>query len=314
MSIDNTISVVFIGSGDFALPSLKVLANLPAFEVKAVFTQPDKKAGRNQEVKSSVIKDFSQGKGLSCLQPEKIAEAKKIIGGLKPDFIIVCDYGQIISKEILAIPKVACLNIHASLLPRFRGASPMQSALLHGDKDTGISFIQMTEKLDSGPVFLIRREKIKEDDTYSTLAKRLAEIAAVTLIPLLSHIKERGLTPLPQSSKNITYCFILKKEDGEIHWAKKTAEEVFNQIRAYEVWPGSYTFFRGKRLKITEANYDLKFQVKVAGQVSLDQGKVVIFCSKGGIYPLKVQLEGKKEISMADFLRGHRDFSGATLG
>lgn len=306
------IRVVFVGTDQFPTLSLEMLLKTPDFAVVAVVTQPDKKQGRHQEVLTSPVKQVALKHNLLILQPEKIIDSLSTLQKLEPDFLVVCYYGQIIPKAILDLPKYGCINIHPSLLPRYRGASPMQSAILNGETETGLTFIKLIEKLDAGPIFLVRREKILSNDTAETLEIRLSQLAALILPDLLRDILDKNLTPLPQPQSGVTYCRPFRREDGQINWKEKTAAQIFNQIRAFVPWPGSFTFWQKKRLKIEAAEYQ-KIGELSPGMVGLVENKIAIGCKSGVLFPQVAQLEGKKRVTIEEFVKGYNSFVGSIL-
>lgn len=305
--------IVFMGTPEFAAYFLKkIIEN--QFKPVAVITQPDKRVGRKQKIVFSSVKQVALKYDIPVLQPKSIkdSEIQQIIETLKPDIIIVVAYGQIIPKKILDIPKFGCINIHASLLPKYRGASPIQYAILNGDQTTGITLMQMNEKMDEGDIIVQREVEIAEDDTTLTLQKKLAELGVNLLIETLPYIFDGKIELIPQDHKKATYTKILRKEDGKIDWRKK-AIEIERQIRAFYPWPGTYTEFRIKnlefrikRLKIIQASVSPSKSKSESGTVFLTPDrKLAVACGKDNLILEKVQVEGKKEISGNEFIRGY---------
>lgn len=307
--------VVFFGTSEIAVPILKALAESREVEIKAVITQQDKKAGRKQILAPSPIKILALEKEIPVFQPEKIKNNKEfqaLLEGLKPDFFIVISYGKILPEKILKIPRYGSYNIHPSLLPKFRGPSPIQEALVRGEKETGVSIIKMNEKMDSGDIILLRRIPIEEKDDYDTLEGKLASLASQLIIPAIKDIADGVLKPLPQNKKNTTYCKKIEKESGKIDYNFESAKEIEQKIRAYKRWPGVFTTWNGKKIKIIKAQAQesdlkkIKESAKKPGTIIfLDKNKIGIMTKKGILIPETIQLEGKKEISIEEFLRGY---------
>ncbi|PKL72657.1 methionyl-tRNA formyltransferase [Candidatus Kuenenbacteria bacterium HGW-Kuenenbacteria-1] len=336
-------NIIFIGTSDFAVPILKFLIiNCTGFNPVNIniITQPDKPVGRQQKLQASPVKQMALKYKIPIFQPENIKDQKNIelIKKMQPDLIIVASYGQILPKEILEIPKFGCLNIHASLLPKYRGASPIQSAILNNDKETGITIILMDEKMDTGKIISNTKIKIQNNDTSQILHDKLAHLGADLLIKTLpKYIQEvkkiikfwkkehqKNLTikqidfinPLfislnsslkKQNESNASYTKILKKEYGKIDWTK-SAQEIERQIRAFSPWPGSFTKFKDKKLKI--------FQVKIIQRLNhcnlqpdnfflTENKQLAIQCGQGILVIEELQIEGKKKMSSQEFLKGH---------
>lgn len=301
-----TMKLYFFGTPEFAVPTLKVLANISEFEIQAVVTQPDR-PGNRKELTPPPVKLVAQALNLNVLQPAKID--KSLIEKIKedaPDMIIVVAYGGLIPKDLLKIPKYGCINIHPSLLPKYRGASPIQEALLNGDEDTGIAFMKLDEELDHGDIFLIKRLPIDPNDNFETLSVKLSAIAAAILPFIIKDIINDVLKPIPQLHAKATFCRKIEKEEGLIDPKKQTAEEILNQIRALNPWPGTYLKVKDKTLKILEAK--ISEINKTPGTFELiDKKSFAIHAHSGSLLPTIVQLEGKKPTSTGDFLNGHKD-------
>jgi len=295
------------------------------FEIVAVVTAQDKPVGRKQELTPSPVKKWAVGANLSVLQPDKIRNPEWVtkIKELNPDLIILTAYGQIIPQEILDIPKYKALNIHPSLLPRYRGASPIQSVILNGEKETGVCLMIMDAGMDHGPIianskFEIRNSKI----TYNELADQLADLGAELLVKTLPDYIEGKIKAQPQDHEKATFCRLIKKEDGKIDW-NKSAEEIERQIRAFAEWPTAYTGIENQEsrimnLKILEADFEnpstkLGTSKKI-GEVFFTEQKELAVQTGNGILILKqVQPEGKKSMSSRDFLNGHPEIVGTIL-
>ncbi|MFA6305250.1 MAG: methionyl-tRNA formyltransferase [Candidatus Gracilibacteria bacterium] len=295
--------IVFFGTPEFAVPTLESLAK--ETEVLCVVTQPDKKVGRKQELTPSPVKISAKKLGIKVIQPKNKKELKEELKNIEADFFVVLAFGMILDKEILEIPKHGCINIHASLLPRYRGASPIQEALLNGDKDTGISIMKMDEKLDQGPVYLLQRIEIEDLDDMETLSKKLQTLSAKITPLVLTDIKEKTLYPLKQIESKATYCRKIEKKDGEINW-DLPAEKIYNMIRAYNPWPSAQTKFKDKKIKILEAKLEKKEGKTTPGKFFTESGILKISAKNGNILPKKLQIEGKKEMSDKEFLNGYK--------
>jgi len=301
-----------MGTSQFAVPVLEKL--IENYQIVGVFTQPDKPAGRKKELVQSPVKKMAIKNELPIFQPENIGNDKEIkkIQELNPNLIIVVAYGQIISQKIINIPKFGVINIHPSLLPEYRGASPIQTAILNGDKKTGVSIMLIDEKMDHGPALTNQKLEIMNNDTTQILSKKLSILGAEILIKILPDYFAGKIKPQEQEHNKATFTKIITREDGQINWSKPS-EEIERQFRALTLWPGVFTFWQGKRLKIT----DLKTSIydNRAGLVFLTSNKkVAIGCGAGSIIIKKLQLEGKKEMDAKDFIIGYPDFMGSSLG
>jgi methionyl-tRNA formyltransferase len=298
--------IVFFGTPSFALPPLKALIQGPD-EVVAVVTQPDREKGRGRKVIASPVKELALQKGLPILQPEKAKEVsfQEKLKSLGTDLFVVAAYGQILPKTILSLPKYGAINIHASLLPRYRGSAPIAWAILNGEKETGITTMLMDEGLDTGDILLQSEIPIHEDETTETLQDRLASLGAQLLSETLGKIKTGEIHSKPQDHSKATYAPMLKKEDGRIDW-RKEANEIDRQVRAFHPWPGAYTEWQGQVLKIYKGEVR---EGKVAGKVGtvlwVGTDFIEIETGKGSYLLKEVQLEGKRRMSLRDFLLGH---------
>lgn len=314
MSYAKKIKIIFIGTPEFAVPSLKALAADKFFEILAVITQPDMPAGRGKKIVPPPIKITSFDLSLQLFQPQKINEVSKKIVELQPDLIIVIAYSQLIPKEILDIPKFGCLNLHASLLPKYRGAAVISAAILNEDKETGVTIIKMNEKLDKGPIIAQVKLKIKQDDTTGSLSNKLSVLGAELLIPIIKKYIIGKIKPRLQDEKEASFIKEIKKSDGLIDWSK-TANYLERFIRAMSPWPSAWTWWNGKQIKIISAQKQtLAINSYKSGKVFIYNCGLTIQCGKDALIIKRLQLEGKKELSSQDFLRGQRDFVGAVLG
>ena len=296
--------VLFIGTGEIGVPVLRSLLSSTDHELVGVVTQPDKPVGREQQIEPPPIKKAIAGIAVPILQPARVKDAEAIeeIRSLKPDVMVVMAYGQILPRDVLEIPKVACLNLHASLLPRWRGAAPIQAAIAAGDRETGITVMYMDEGLDTGDILLQRKIEILPADTGGLLHERLAQIAPEALFQSL-HLLAAGNAPrLPQDGARATYAPKLKREHGEIDWCE-SADAINRKIRAYNPWPGAFMKLGRQNLKIFSASLvDLNGQ---PGEILRSDNKLVIAAGKRALSLGEVQLEGKRRMSAAEFLRGY---------
>jgi methionyl-tRNA formyltransferase len=295
--------IVFFGTPEFAVPSLKILAQVKGIEILSVVTQPDKAVGRKQEMTFPDVKKAALELKLPIIQPRTKKELEEALKDIKADFFIVIAYGMILTEKILNMPKYGVINVHASLLPKYRGASPIQECLLNGDKETGISIMKISKGMDEGDIFLIKRVPIENEDTTTTLFSKLAVTSSVILPLVLSDIVKGILSPLPQNNQKATYCRKIEKEDGKINW-NKTAEEIKNMIRAYTPWPNVYTELSGKKIKILEA--EISKDDLPPGKIALENNIIKIGTKKGSLIPKKIQLEGKSPMDIKNFLNGYK--------
>lgn len=306
----NKTKIAFFGTHDFAATILEGLLNSGIVSVEMVFTQPDRKTGRKQILEESPVKKLARKYNIPVEQPESL----KDFGLRTSDFrlAVVAQYGLIIPKKIIdSFPK-GMINVHGSLLPKYRGASPIQMALVNGEKETGVTIVLMDEKMDHGPILSQAKLKIDTDDTYATLAHKMA---AEGLILLLKTLPEwlslnGGKKFQPQDESQATFTKLLSKDDGKIDF-NKTANETYNLYRGFTPWPGVWTIWNGKRLKLVQIT--LAEKILPAGQVSAESGKIFIGCSQGSIEVLQLQLEGKSVMDAKTFLNGYKNFDGANL-
>lgn len=296
--------IVFIGTGDIGLPTLRALLK-SEHEVAGAVTQPDKPVGRARLVEASPIKKALSTMKIPVLQPARIKDRQAIeeIRALTPDVIVVVAYGQILPRDVLEIPKITCLNLHASLLPRWRGAAPIQAAIAAGDHETGITVMYMDEGLDTGDILLQQTIDILPADTGGSLHNRLAEVAPEALFQSLELVAEGSARRIPQDSALATYAPKLKREDGKIDWSEP-AEVIERKIRAFDPWPGAFMKFGGRNLKIfTAATVPLRGTPE---EILRSEKELVIAAGKGALSLGEVQLEGKRRITAVEFLHGHR--------
>jgi|SRR5438094_181638 len=311
--------IVLIGTGEIGVPTLKALLN-SEHEVVGIVTQPDKPIGREQQIEAPPIKKLITRSGgfqtaavdladekapfLEVLQPAKIKDQQAIeeIRVLKPDVIVVVAYGQILPRDVLEIPRLACLNVHASLLPRWRGAAPIQSAIAAGDRETGITVMYMDEGLDKGDILLQRKVEILPSNTGGSLHDRLAQVAPEALLESLRLLAAGKAPRIPQDNALASYAPKLKREHGQIDWSE-SAEAIERKIRAFNPWPGAFMILDGRNLKIFSASIvDLGGK---PGEILRSENELIIAAGKGALSLGEVQLEGKRRMSAAEFSRGH---------
>jgi methionyl-tRNA formyltransferase len=297
--------IIFFGTPDFATPSLEILAKIPSIKISLVITQPDKAIGRKKTLTPPPVKVIAKKFRLKVVQPKTKSDLKKALKNIKADFFIVIAYGMILPKEIIEIPKYGTFNVHASLLPKYRGASPIQAALLNGDKQTGISIFKIDEKLDHGPIFMIKRLPIEKEDNLQTLKIKLANLSKEILPLALEDIENGQLTPIPQNHSVATYCEKIQKSDGKINWGK-SADHICNMIKAYTPWPSAYTELNNKKIKILQAETEESKPKQKPGTFILENKTLKIATKKGYLIPKKLQLEGKKEMDVQSFVNGYK--------
>jgi methionyl-tRNA formyltransferase len=294
---------LFIGTGEIGVPVLRWLLESNEHELAGVVTQPDKPVGRAQRIEAPPIKAALADGRVPLLQPKRIKteDAVAEIGALAPDVIVVMAYGQILPRSVLEIPRVACLNLHASLLPRHRGAAPIQAAIIAGDRETGISVMYMDEGLDTGDVQLQKRFEIAPDETGGSLHDRLAVLAPDALKEALTQLQAGTAPRIPQDSSAATYAPKLEREHGRIDWAEPAAL-IERKIRAFNPWPGAFAILRDD----VGAEQKLKvFRASVVDSCSADPANLVIPARTGAVSLEEVQLEGKRRMRAAEFLRGY---------
>jgi methionyl-tRNA formyltransferase len=294
--------IVFIGTGEIGVPTLRALQK-SEHELVGIVTQPDKPVGRAQKITAPPIKAELAGSKLSILQPPRIKDSESIeeIRMLAPDVVVVMAYGQILPSAVLEIPKIACLNLHASLLPRWRGAAPIQAAIAAGDRETGITVMYMDEGLDTGDILLQRKIDILPSDTGATLHDRLAEVAPEALLESLRLLAAGNAPRIRQDRSLASYASKLNREAGRLNW-NEDAEAIERKVRAYNPWPGAFTEFGGRNLKIFASSIvDLRGK---PGEILRKDRELVVATADRALSLIEVQLEGKKRMTASDFLRG----------
>ena len=305
--------IIFMGTPDFAAASLEALID-SRHEIQAVVTQPDKPKGRKGELTPSPVKVVAEEKGIKVYQPLKVRDEEfvKTLRAYNPDVIVVVAFGQIIPLSILQMPKFGCVNIHGSLLPKYRGAAPIQWAVLDGEKETGITTILMDEGIDTGDILLKKTIQIDTDETSGSLFDKLMALGAETILETLDELEKGNLTPTKQGESPTAYAKMLTKAMGLIDFTK-SAKELDCFVRGMDPWPSAYTLLSGKTLKLWKVRAVEK-SGKAGSVIEIGKESFTIACGEGAIEVLEVQLEGKKRMSAGDFLKGSTLNKGQELG
>lgn len=309
------LNLVFCGTPAFAVPTLEKLVVDAGHNIQLVVTQPDRPKGRGLELVASPVKQYALKLGIPITQTDRIKtneEFRAQLAHLKPDVIIVVGYGRIIPKWMLDLPPLGNINLHASLLPKYRGAAPIQWAIAQGETITGVTTMRIDAGLDTGDILLQQEMTIAPDDTSETLSPRLASMGAALMLETLLGLQSGEIHPRPQGNSQATLAPILKKEDGLVDFAR-TAHEIFNRMRGFQPWPGAHTKFRGKNLQILNACPGCE---KISpAEICIDGDHLIVGCSRDtSLDLLEIQLEGKKRSSAKDFIHGYRLQSGEKLG
>jgi len=307
------LSIIFAGTPDFAVPALQALLKDTSYSVCAVYTQPDKPSGRGRKLTASPIKQLAETYHIPVYQPNSLKDphAQEELARLKADLMIVAAYGLILPKVVLAMPRLGCINIHASLLPRWRGASPIQKSILSGDKISGISIMQMEAGLDTGPIFAQQTCPILADDTSQTLHDRLAQLGAKTLLEILPKIERQQLTAQAQPQMGVTYAGKIIKEDAQLDWSQP-ALQLYRAIRAYNPWPIAFTYLNGHLIRIWDAlpieeiNRPSEKQPEPGTLIQVTKQGIDVATGLGVLRITKAQLPGSKILSVADLLNAQR--------
>ncbi|MFP5385053.1 MAG: methionyl-tRNA formyltransferase [Bacteriovoracia bacterium] len=297
--------VAFCGTPDFSVPTLDLLSNHPHVDLVKVISMPDRPAGRGMEMKSPEVIEFAKAKKLSFFQTENINKEQEMLRELKAldlDFIVVLAFAQFLGTEMLSMGKLGCFNIHTSILPKYRGAAPIQYALMNGDTETGVSIQKMVKKMDAGDLVHFHTVRIAPTENGGQLYTRLKFQAALAMNDFIHKILNNEVTYTPQDETQVSFAPTLKKEDGLLNFKDKTITGILNLIRALDPWPGTYCFLNGKRLKVLEAT---KYHAKLTpGTAKNDMGSLVVGCQDGSLRLTQVQLEGKKPCSDRELLNG----------
>jgi methionyl-tRNA formyltransferase len=307
--------VLFLGTPEFAVPTLDALASA-SHQILAVYTQPDRPKGRGGQLAASPVKNAAIRLRLPIFQPERIRRPENVatLNALEPDVIVVVGYGQIIPQSIIDIPPHGILNVHASLLPKYRGAAPIQWAIANGEPETGITIMRIDAGLDTGDMLLKWSTPILADETAPELGARLAPQGALLLIEGLKRIEAGTAEYTPQNDAEASLAPILKKEDGRVQWSRD-ARAIYNRLRGFTPWPGAYSTFRSRTLQIVHAAVDEAGGHAAPGTLRPEKRRLFVACGEStSLELLEVQLEGKKRMSAADFLNGYSVKSGEILG
>ncbi len=298
-----------MGSPDFSLPTLRQLAQI--YQVVGVVTQPDRASGRGRELKAPPVKLLAQELNIPVIQPQKLREpeAMQQLREWNPDLIVVAAFGQILKKDVLDLPKFGCINVHASLLPRWRGAAPINAAVLAGDEETGVTIMKMDVGLDTGPMLSMKRIRIKPDDTAGSLFEALSTLGADLLIETLPVYMDGKIAPEPQPEDGATYAPMLKKEDGRLDF-NQSAIELERRIRAMNPWPGAWFEWNGNLLKVSRGVVSEGRGKEVGSRLIVD-GRPAVRCADGILILDEVQPPGKKVMPGKAFLSGARDWESS---
>lgn len=311
--------IIFFGSSSFSSAILETI--LKKYNVAAVVTQPERIAGRNKEIVQTAVSETASKRGLLTFKPEVLKDQRfrESLAAVGSDMFVVLAYGKIIPKDILNLAKKGAINIHPSLLPKYRGPSPIHAVLLNGDAQTGVSIILMDEQMDHGPVLIQRAIPIAVQDKFPELEAKLCKLSQEMIIEALDRLVTGSIQPKEQNHADATFCKIITKEDGKIDWSE-TKDKIYNKFRAFVLWPGIWTTWSGKILKITNcapsaiALGNPREGISPPGTVRIGSGKILMSCSNGSLEILELQLEGRRRMQAQEFLNGHADIIGARLG
>ena len=308
--------ILFCGTPEFAVPSLRALLASPEISIEAVITQPDRPRGRGPETASPPVKEIALGAGLHVFQPEKIKaeSSQEFIAKVKPDAIVIIAYGQIIPARLLEIPRLGWINVHASLVPKYRGAAPIQWAIINGETRTGVTTMRIDAGLDTGPILETAGLAIGADETAPELSKRLADAGAPLIVSTLGKLECGEILPQPQDNSLATLTRPLKKEDGATHWSL-AAQQIYNRIRRLDPWPGAFTTFRGQVMQFWGLPAATVGEAGDPGTIRATHGQVFAACGDGTWLQLsEVRLEGRKRVAARDFANGARLLPDEKLG
>ncbi len=308
--------IVFMGTPDFSVEILKAIYEA-GHDVALAVAQPDKKTGRGRELSEPPVKVYAKGAGIEVFQPERIREEASIeaIRIKRPELIVVAAYGQILPKAILDIPEYGCINVHTSLLPKYRGASPIQQAILNGDKISGVSIMQMDEGMDTGPILLQRSIEIAEKETGGSLFEKLSKLGAGLCLEGIGLLAEGKIEALPQDEAKATHTKLIKKDAGKIDFSL-SAIEIERKIRAFTPWPSAFTTYKGKKLKLWAADAQMGGAEKTqeAGTIIAIKDGIYVQCGEGVLVIKELQAEGRKRMDWKSFLNGVKLAEGDCLG
>jgi methionyl-tRNA formyltransferase len=314
----SALRIVFCGTPEFAVPSLRHLAERSEFSIDAVITQPDRPRGRGQHVSSSPVKDAALEIGLHAYQPETIKSesSQEFLKRVAPDAVVIIAYGQIIPARLLTIPRLGWLNLHASLLPRYRGAAPIHWAIANGETVTGLTTMQIDKGMDTGPTLLRREVEIGPDESSPELAVRMSALGAELIADSLLRFDRGEIFPVPQDAQNASYAPILKKEDGRIDWSQP-AQQIYNRMRAFVPWPGAFTTFRQQTCNVwgRPESRGMAGENMQPGEIISSTKELYVVCGEGSCLRAEsVQIEGRKKLSAREFANGARIVSGDRFG
>ena len=309
--------VVFMGTPAFAVPALRALVER-GHVVAGVYTQPDRRAGRGRKVRASPVKVFAEERGLPMFQPRSLrqdaAAARSELADLAPDVVIVAAYGLFLPDEVLRLPRLGCLNIHPSLLPRHRGPSPVATAILNGDETSGVTIMLLDEGMDTGPILAQQKTLIADDETANELTERLFELGSELLVDTLVQWEQGRIVPTPQNNDDASVTRRLQREDGRIDW-NQSADSLARRVRAFTPWPGTFTTWRSRTLKVLRARpVDGHLDGAPGTVVRLDDSTIAVLAGGGALEIHNLQIEGRRAMSATEFVQGYRDFVGSTLG
>ena len=308
--------IVFCGTPAFAVPSLNRLITQPDFEIVAVVTQPDRPRGRGHKIQASPVKDAAGAARIPVYQPEKIRseEAYEYFRRIAPDLVVIIAYGQIVPPRLIEIPRLGWINVHASLLPKYRGAAPINWAIVNGETRSGVTTMQIDAGLDTGPMLLRSEIDIGPDETAPELAMRLSEAGASLIVETLHGLHRKEITPTPQNNSLATFAPPLKKDDGRIDWSLP-ARAIYNRIRGLDPWPGAFTLFRGKTCQIWGKPAPAPSESQPPGKIQITRSGITVSCGRGEALGLEfARLEGRKRVSAQEFANGARLVPGDCFG
>ena len=303
INVEKELKIIFMGTPDFSVPILQGL--IDNYKVRAIITQPDKMVGRNQKLVFPPIKQLGIDNTILVLQPDKLRDEIDTIKGMEPDLIITCAYGKILPKELLDIPRLGCINVHASLLPKLRGGAPIHHAIIDGYKKTGITIMYMNEKMDEGDIISQSEIEITEEETASSLHDKLSILGRDLLLETLPSIINKTNNRIKQENEKATYGFVIKREDEKLDFSK-SKREIYNKIRGLNSWPGAYCLIDGKILKVWKSRKGINnYQNKIDGEITnIYEDGFGVKVSDGEIVITEVQPEGKNKMKASDYARG----------
>jgi len=299
--------IIFAGTSEFGIPTLEKIK--AQHELVLIITQPDKPSGRNKILAPSPIKLWAQKNNIPLEQPERIKDLELRIKSVEADLMIVAAYGQIIPEDVLNIPSKGSINIHGSVLPQYRGASPIQTTLLNNDFTAGVTILQMDAKMDHGPILGIKTITLNGDETFPQLYKTLSLLSVDLTLDVVSKIFDGNIQPQVQNHQDATYTKLLDRTDGRIDWSSKTVVEIDAQIRALNPEPGTWTMLKGKVVKILEAKKATDNKIDLPGKIYVLNGEIAVKCLDGSLILKRVKPEGKNEMTGKDFLNGLQNLS-----